>query len=68
MASKRVARVDSSYCVACGSCVKVCPLDALSIWRGVVALVDQGRCVGCGTCTRECPAGALSLADREVAQ
>lgn len=65
MPSKRVAQVERTYCVACGSCVKVCPLSALSVWRGVTAQVDRGRCVGCGTCARECPAGAIQLIERE---
>lgn len=67
MASKRVALVEDRRCVACGSCVKVCPLGAVRVWRGVVALVDKGRCVGCGTCVRECPAGALTTVEREAA-
>lgn len=65
MASKRYAQV-GDYCVACGSCVKVCPLSALSIWKGVIAQVDTARCVGCGKCAKECPAGAIQLRDREV--
>ncbi len=65
MASKRYAAV-GKYCVACGCCVKVCPLSAISIWRGVTAQVDQEKCVGCGKCARECPAGTIELRDREV--
>lgn len=64
MASKRVARV-GEHCVACGCCVKVCPLGAVSVWRGVVAWVDSSRCVGCGKCQKECPAGTIELAQRE---
>ncbi len=65
MASKRYAHV-GEYCVACGSCVKVCPMSALSIWKGVVAQVDKSLCVGCGKCVKECPAGTIELKDREV--
>lgn len=65
MASKRYADV-GAHCVACGCCVKVCPLSAISVWRGVVAQVDRARCVGCGKCERECPAGTIVLKDREV--
>ena len=41
------ANVIQDRCVACGSCAKVCPLGAISVWRGVTAVVDMGRCVGC---------------------
>ena len=62
---RRRAVVDPSACVACGCCVKVCPLSAISIWRGVTAQVDREKCVGCGKCARECPAGTIELRDRE---
>lgn len=65
MLSKRFAQV-GTYCVACGSCIKVCPMSAISIWKGVAAQVNVDRCVGCGKCVRECPAGTIELKDREV--
>lgn len=65
MASKRYARVDAHFCVACGCCEKVCPLSAIGVWRGVTAQVDRNRCVGCGRCVGECPAGAITLMERE---
>ncbi len=64
MASKRFAEV-GEYCVACGSCVKVCPMSAISIWRGVAAQINKELCVGCGKCVKECPAGTIELRNRE---
>ena len=64
MASKRFAQV-GEYCVACGSCLKVCPKEAISIWRGVTAQVDPALCVGCGKCAKECPAGTIDMKMRE---
>lgn len=58
---KRKAVVDAGTCVACGCCVKVCPLGAISVWRGIAAKVDPERCVGCGKCARECPASVISI-------
>ena len=52
-------------CVACGCCVKVCPLQAIAVVRGIKAQVDESRCVGCGRCARECPASVIAI--REVA-
>ena len=37
---KRKAFVDQEYCVACGCCVKVCPLGAIQIRQGVAAQVN----------------------------
>ena len=60
MASKKFASVGKD-CVACGCCVKVCPKEAISVWKGVYAKVDDTKCVGCGKCEKECPAGAVIL-------
>ncbi|MCI5801918.1 MAG: 4Fe-4S binding protein [Oscillospiraceae bacterium] len=62
----RRAVVDGSHCVACGCCVKVCPLGAIEIYRGVRAAVNAERCVGCGRCAAECPASVIEI--REAAE
>ncbi len=49
MPSKKYAVIGKN-CVACGCCVKVCPLGAVSVWKGVTAVVDDSVCVGCGKC------------------
>lgn len=58
------AVVSEQDCVACGCCVKVCPLGAISIDRGIKAVVNRDICVGCGKCARECPASVIEI--REV--
>lgn len=62
---RRTAVVDQAVCVACGCCVKVCPLGAVSVWKGVTAIVDDSVCVGCGKCAAECPAGVIEIVLRE---
>ena len=62
----RRAQVDQKHCVACGCCVKVCPLGAIAIVRGVTARVDGERCVGCGRCAGECPAGVIRIREVEA--
>ncbi len=62
--AKRYAEIGKD-CVACGSCIRVCPVHAVTVWRGVTAVVDKVRCVGCGKCAAECPAGAITLQNRE---
>ena len=53
---KRKAFVEQSDCIACGCCVKVCPIGVIQIIKGIMAQVDMGKCVGCGKCAKECPA------------
>ena len=61
---KRKAFVAQGDCVACGCCVKVCPLGAIRIVKGIMAQVDVDQCVGCGKCAKECPASVIEI--REV--
>ena len=63
---RRRARVAQEDCVACGCCVKVCPLRAIEIVRGVMAQVDGEKCVGCGKCARECPASVIEIREVEI--
>ena len=64
--AKRTAVVEQNDCVACGCCVKVCPLGAIQIIKGIMAQVDAGRCVGCGKCARECPASIITIQEGTV--
>ena len=63
---KRNAIVDQSLCVACGCCVKVCPLGAIQIMNGIMAEVDMTKCVGCGKCAKECPASVIIIREVEA--
>ena len=63
---KRKAFVDQADCVACGCCVKVCPMGAIQIHKGVMAQVDLAKCIGCGKCAKECPASVIELREVEA--
>lgn len=63
--SIKVAQVGQE-CAACGSCIKVCPMDAIRINAGVIAQVNTEKCVGCGKCTKACPAGVIMLIKRRA--
>lgn len=63
--SKKIAVIPPNACVACGCCVKVCPISAIQIWNGTYAWVDTEKCVGCGKCTGMCPASIIGLEARQ---
>ena len=62
----RKALVEKALCVACGCCLKVCPMAAISVYKGLYAQVDPEKCVGCGKCAKECPASVITM--QEAAQ
>lgn len=47
-------------CLGFGSCVKVCPFDAIHVEDGV-AKVDREKCKACGKCVAVCPKHLISL-------
>ncbi|WP_438619360.1 4Fe-4S binding protein [Paraclostridium sp.] len=63
---KKKAIIDKEYCVACGSCVKVCPLEIIHIEQGVFAKINEEKCVGCGRCANSCPASVIEIKKIEV--
>lgn len=66
MLSKRYAEVNKDICVACGACTKVCPRNAIQIWKGCYAEVDEAVCIGCGICAKTCPAGCITVKERQT--
>ena len=49
-----------SLCKGCGTCVKTCPNNALSLQNGK-AVVDHKLCILCGYCNPVCPEFAIRL-------
>lgn len=47
-------------CLGYGTCVKVCPFDAIHVEDGV-AKVDRDKCKACGKCVAVCPKHLISL-------
>jgi coenzyme F420 hydrogenase subunit beta len=45
--------VRPGHCVACGSCVSACPVDAIKLVEETPKLV--GKCTACGACYMGCP-------------
>lgn len=47
-------------CLGYGSCVKVCPFDAIHVENGL-ARVDKEKCKACGKCIAVCPKNLIEL-------
>ena len=57
----QTAWVDPDKCIACMTCVHVCPYLAPQIGKDNKAEVQAAVCMGCGSCTSACPAKAVTL-------
>ncbi len=57
----------NSGCLGYGTCVKVCPFDAIHVVKGV-AVVDKEKCKACGKCIAVCPKHLISLIPYDTKQ
>ena len=52
------AQIDENVCIKCGSCVSVCPHNA--ILSLAAPQIKKERCLGCGQCLSVCPVNAIT--------
>ena len=50
--------ISQEGCTGCGSCVQVCPTDALHL-REKTPSIDMGLCTFCAVCAETCPQGVI---------
>ncbi len=55
--------IDTQHCKGCSTCIKWCPVKAISLNDNKSA-IDYKRCIGCGVCVSKCSNNALSLRER----
>ncbi|MGI6538636.1 MAG: RnfABCDGE type electron transport complex subunit B [Caldicoprobacterales bacterium] len=48
-------------CLGLGTCVRVCPFDAIHITKKGIAEVDREKCTACGLCVKACPKNIIEL-------
>lgn len=47
----------SEECIACGSCMEQCPVEAIE--EGTPYVINNA-CIDCGACVEVCPVDAIS--------
>ncbi|MBN2051011.1 MAG: RnfABCDGE type electron transport complex subunit B [Spirochaetales bacterium] len=48
-------------CLGLGSCMKVCPVDAIDYDSRGNVVVDRDVCISCGKCVDVCPTGVMKM-------
>jgi len=56
-----VSKIDQNKCVACLTCIRMCPYSVPFINNKGAAEIEPAKCQGCGICASECPAKAIEL-------
>ncbi len=54
-------RIDPEACRACGKCIKVCPVDAITGAKKTPHVIDESLCIRCGRCRDVCPFEAVVI-------
>lgn len=57
--------VNQDKCIGCGSCVKICAHNGVSV-TDKKAYIDHNKCVGCGRCIGVCPVDAVHAGEDET--
>lgn len=57
-----MAYVITDKCTMCGTCVPVCPVEAISEGDPKY-VIDPDECIDCGACQSECPVEAIEPGD-----
>lgn len=54
-----MAVIITEECIECGSCVEVCPEEAIMEHDEGGYYIDTDLCIECLSCLDECPSGAI---------
>ena len=57
----KLIEVDTEKCINCGSCVTLCPVEAITIAEDLSIVFNKEKCVGstCSACVDACPPRAI---------
>ncbi len=58
-----IAFTDKSLCTRSGTCIGVCPTQALTIGKDFYPKLDPAKCIECGLCAKTCPGARVMYKD-----
>lgn len=57
----KLIEVDLDKCISCGSCITLCPVEAITFAEDSSVVFNKEKCVGstCSACVNACPVRAI---------
>lgn len=58
----KLIEIDEKECFSCGSCITICPVEALGFDEDFSLVFNKEKCLGstCNACVDACPAKAIT--------
>ena len=53
--------VNKNKCIGCGTCLNICPVNAIKLDENGKAQIDKEICIQCGSCQNVCPVEAIEI-------
>ncbi len=53
--------VNKNKCIACGTCINICPVNAISWGKDGKAEINYEKCIKCHSCESMCPVNAIEI-------
>ncbi|AEF96288.1 4Fe-4S binding protein [Methanotorris igneus] len=60
---QKVIQKDEEKCIDCGSCVSLCPVDAIKMDEEFNVVFDDEKCIGCKSCIKACVVKAIKISE-----
>lgn len=60
IAGNKVVFLNTSTCVSCGRCIKVCPMHIFTL-KGKVLPMNEDNCIQCRLCADKCPTSSIFI-------
>lgn len=60
IAGNKVVFINTTTCVSCGKCIKVCPMH-IFVLKDKVLPIDEDNCIQCRLCTDKCPTSSIFI-------
>jgi ferredoxin len=66
----KLIEVDQDKCISCGSCMALCPVEAITLSEDSSIVFNKEKCVGstCSACVDACPVRAIKSVKRNSSE
>ena len=60
IAGRKIVFLNTTSCIQCGKCIKVCPMNIFRKNDTIVPMNDED-CIQCQLCAKNCPTGSIYI-------